>query len=482
MFLHAWSRPIPVLLVACLTASACAKSSKPPEGPSLAREPLRAFLEAFNTGDRATLERFAKTGATEKYQNAKQIDEALQLQKQTGGFDLLELTDVERTAVTGWVRARDSDALMELVVEVEKAPPHRIEFFHIGWGQPPQKYFPSRMKEAEAIEALRAQLTSRTAADKFSGVVLVARGDAVLLREAHGLADRDAKTPNTIGSRFRLGSMNKMFTAVAILKLAQMGKLQLKDTVGKYLPGVTDKTLAGATLDQLLSHTGGAGDIFDVRFDQHRRELRTHADYVRLFGNDAARFPPGKQFGYSNFGYVMLGEVIEVVSGMSYYDFVRKEVFIPAGMSRTDSLPEDEAVEGRVAPYMRPPGTHAWIPAADTLPVRGTAAGGGYSTVDDLLRFVTALRANRLLDKEHTELMLTMKREQWKGSGYAYGIEIKDYPWTGLWLGHGGGAPGMNGDLRFSPETGYVIVALSNLDPSAATHVSDYIAVRLPLP
>jgi CubicO group peptidase (beta-lactamase class C family) len=174
---------------------------------------------------------------------------------------------------------------------------------------------------------------------------------------------------------------------------------------------------------------------------------------------------------------LLLGVVIERVSGVSYYDYVRDNVYVPAGMTRTASLPEDDAVSGRAIGYMRRDGV--WTPNTDTLPYRGTSAGGGYSTVEDLVRFAAALRANRLLNAQYTDLLTTGKVETDGNRKYAYGFE--DTVVQGVRsFGHGGGAPGMNGDLRIYPQSGYVIAVLSNLDPPAAGRVSQFIGDRLP--
>jgi D-alanyl-D-alanine carboxypeptidase len=145
---------------------------------------------------------------------------------------------------------------------------------------------------------------------------------------------------------------------------------------------------AKVTVRHLLTHTGGTGDIFGPEFDQQRLRLREHRDYLKLYGSRGLTQEPGSRFEYSNYGFVLLGALIEHVTGESYYDYVDDHVFHPAGMRSTGSLPESVEVPGRAVGYMRAsPSGGAWVPNTDTLPWRGTAAGGGYSTVGDLLRF-----------------------------------------------------------------------------------------------
>jgi CubicO group peptidase (beta-lactamase class C family) len=217
--------------------------------------------------------------------------------------------------------------------------------------------------------------------------------------------------------------------------------------------------------------------VFGPEFFDNRSSLRDHADYVRLFAARRPLFEPGSRWMYSNFGFVLLGAVIERVSGRSYYDYVASHVYAPAGMTSTGSEPEDRPVDRRSVGYMKRPGG-VWLPNAPTLPYRGTAAGGGYTTVEDLARFAEALTSRRLLDATHTELLISGKVDAMDGR-YAYGfIERRIGGRTSI--GHGGNAPGMDGELLIFPSNGYVIAVLSNLDAPAAQYTAEFIANRLP--
>jgi D-alanyl-D-alanine carboxypeptidase len=338
-----------------------------------------------------------------------------------------------------------------------------------------------RLNEADLIAGLRARLAKESAADRFSGAVLVTKQGRTLFSGAYGLADRDRKVPNTLDTRFRIGSMNKMFTGTAILQLVQAGKMELTDPLGKYLPNYPNRAVATkVTIQHLLMHTGGTGDIFGPEFDAHRLELRTHDDYVSLYGKRDLLFEPGSRWQYSNYGMTLLGVVIERVSGMSYYDYVAQHIFKPAGMTRSGSEPESENVAGRSIGYMRAPGSSEWRPNTDTLPYRGTSAGGGYSTVGDLVKFARALLSHKLLDAEHTELLIRGKTKMpGDGGQYAYGFVDARKP--GGWgaVGHGGGAPGMNGELQIFPASGHVVAVLANLDPPAASRAWMFVELRL---
>jgi len=467
--------PLVLLGLVCLTFLCLPAAAQFPDTPA-ARQ-FSAWLEAFNSGDRAVILKYFEANFPERVKN---IDQTMNFRQRTGGFEFKKADESTPTRFSGTVKERNSEQLARFAIEVEPAEPHRISDFSLEAISPEAESPPKRMSESEALAALRAKLDADAATDRFSGAVLVAKYGKPVFTGAYGVADREKKIPNKLDTRFRIGSMNKMITAVAILQLVQAGKIDLNDPLGKYLPDYPNKDVASkVTIHHLLTHTGGTGDFFGPEFDAHRLELRTLQDYVILFGKRGLLFEPGSRWDYSNYGFLLLGVVIEKVSGESYYDYVRDYVYKPAGMISTASLAEDEVVPNRSIGYTKPEGGGAWRPNTDTLPYRGTSAGGGYSTVEDLLAFATALANHKLLDARFTELLTTGKVEARGGSKYAYGF--MDRTVNGVRsLGHGGGAPGMNGDLEIYPAAGYVIAVLANMDPPAAQRISEFIGNRLP--
>jgi CubicO group peptidase (beta-lactamase class C family) len=360
---------------------------------------------------------------------------------------------------------------------------------------------------------VRAELEKRAAEDKFSGAVLIAKDGQPVFEGAYGYADRENQVTNRVDTKFRFGSMGKMFTAVGVLQLAQGGKIRLDDPIAKYLPDYPNQEVAAVTIYQLLTHSGGTGDIFGPEYEAQRLELKELKDYVGLYGKRGVQFKPGTDWDYSNYGFILLGRIIEVVSGQSYYDYVSDHIFKPAGMNSTGNLPEDQHVPalsvgytGPGGPGLRlmgpgpgaggsnlhlagpgPGGEHSTAakdtlrPTTGSLPYRGTSAGGGYSTVGDFLRFVNALTSHKLLNAQYTDLLTTGKvatrRPQIK---YAFGFEDELARDGARCFGHGGGSPGMNGRLSVFPGLNYVIVALANLDPPAADDIARFIRDRLP--
>jgi CubicO group peptidase (beta-lactamase class C family) len=434
---------------------------------------LAAWLAAFNSGDRAQVEAFGKTyrfaiPGMESFP----VDATLNWRHMTGGFTLLRIEHSEPLSITTLLAENDSDIIGRDMLTVSADDPRTVigTTFRVV-PRPADLALPS-LTEGEALNALSKRADVLAAEDKLSGAMLISRRGAVIFEKSWGLGDREHKISVTPQTRFRLGSANKMFTAIAVLQLVNEGKLALDETIGRYLPDYPNGELAGkVTVRHLLSHTGGTGDIFGPEFTARRTGLKTHADYLQLYGARAPEFEPGTKAVYSNYGMVLLGALIEKVSGASYYDYVRKHIFRPAGMDDTDSLPEDQDVPNRATGYMWQ--GNGWSPNTNALPYRGTAAGGGYSTVRDLLRFSDALETGTLLPKALFLKAITPQNpEGWYGFGFGLGGEgvLRSY-------GHRGDAPGMNADFRVYP----VVVGLSNFDVPAATRVVEFYALRMPV-
>jgi D-alanyl-D-alanine carboxypeptidase len=449
-----------------------------PEVPKTpAGEQFSTWLRGFNSGERAQVEEVRKLFKDPPGPN---VDGDMQFRRMTGGFDLRKIEESSATRMSGLVQERSSDQFAHFAMVVEENAPHLITEWHLDAVATPTEFATGRLSEPLAIEAAKARIDELAKDEKFSGAVLVTKNGKAIMSGAYGLADREKKIPNSLNTKFRIGSMNKMFTAVSILQLAQDGRIKLSEPFGKYITDYPNRDAAGkVTIEQLLTHTGGTGDIFGAQFQEHRKDLRNLQDYVTLYGKRDLEFAPGSRWQYSNYGFLLLGVVIERVSGKSYYDYVREHVYAPAEMNSTASLAEDQNVPGRSIGYTSFGGAdvHANV---DTLPYRGTSAGGGYSTVEDLQRFAGALMNHKLLNAEHTDLLTTGKVATPRGGKYAFGFFDDGADSGTRHFGHGGGAPGMNGELQIYPQSGYVIAVLANMDPPAATRVSEFIANRLP--
>jgi CubicO group peptidase (beta-lactamase class C family) len=280
-----------------------------------------------------------------------------------------------------------------------------------------------------------------------------------------------------------------MFTAVAIARLVEMGRLGWTDPVGRHLQGWLPEELARTiTVEQLLTHTSGLGDYLDrVADDPGIRNARTLTAYRNLVRE--ARVAGGHEDGlrYSNLGYVVLGALIEAVSGRDYFDFVRDEIYAKAGMTRTGSFAADEIVENRAIGYLNPDEAEraglgrGWRTNAALQGVRGTSAGGGLATAGDLLRFARALVHGKLVARETLETLLAPRVRFPLGGSYGYGFVIHATPGGRRVFGHGGGFPGVNGELKVYGDGEYTLVVLSNLSGGAGEIAGawDGIAARL---
>lgn len=323
---------------------------------------------------------------------------------------------------------------------------------------------------------LETFLERAAAADEFSGAVLLARNDQIVFSKAYGLANKDSKTANAIDTKFNIGSMSKMFTAVAVAQLAERGKLSFTDTVGKLLPEYPNKDVAGrVTVHHLLTHTSGMGSYHNDAYFANLEKMRTVRDLLPLFVDDPLDFEPGKSWQYSNSGYVVLGLIIEKVSGQDYFDYVKEQIFKPAGMVNSDSYEIDKGVSNIALGYTKRRFTGGTDPAGarrpNRRPAKGSPAGGGYSTVEDMLRFSLALRGNKLLSQKYTELVMKGQVET-TGPGGKYGYGFGDKLIDGKHIvGHNGGAPGIGANFDMFPESGYTAVVLTNYDPPAMSAV-----------
>lgn len=292
--------------------------------------------------------------------------------------------------------------------------------------------------------------------------VLLARGGEILLRRGYGLASLELGVPLDPGMVFRVGSITKQLTAVAILMLAEKGKLRLDQTLAEILPDYPKEPGGQVRLDQLLSHTGGIpGYTEDPEFWKNACKELTAAEMLAFFAAKPLLFPPGERFAYSNSGYYLLGLVIEKVSGETYGDFVEKHLFAPAGMSSSRYDNPLERVPGRVAGHQRLE-SGEYTPAPYVSMHGPFSAGALSSTIDDLHRWNAALAAGKLISLASLEKAWTpYTLNDGKKSRYGFGWNIGRYASERL-VHHAGGVSGFFNTLLFFPEKGITAVVLSN--------------------
>jgi D-alanyl-D-alanine carboxypeptidase len=468
------------LFVLAFAPPAPALAADPPVAPAPTETPAtvqaRALLKALTTTDDAGLLAFVHRAIpATPMRDAQWLDMRPNLRGLRYHGVLAATPTYAELSV--YDEARESWA--RLLVSVAAQAPYPITEFSVHGGRRPADVPPPpTLQPPGLIAATKARLEAAAGADKFSGAILIAKDGKPIFTGAYGLADRVARTPVTADTQFRYGSMGKMFTAVAIMQLVQAGKVDLKAPLGRYLPDYPNRDIAEkVTVENLLTHTGGTGDIFGPQFTANRLTLKDTKDYVVLYGARPPEFAPGTRVAYSNYGFILLGRIVEAASGQPYDDYVARHIYAPAGMTSSGALPETTRLPRRATGYMTDHGQ--LVSAADAQPYRGTPAGGGYSTVGDFLRFADALTSGRLLDAPHLKALTSGAIVGPDGTSFRYdfgGLTNEGRPF----IGHAGGAPGMNGELRVFPESGYTVAVLANRDPPVGSVVASFISDRLP--
>ena len=438
----------------------------------------RGLVAAINTDEQAVTRFFADhlasdvrgTKSAEKYERMM-----LKLREQSGGVELQKVLGTSERSAQIILRARKSPHSVGLELISDGSSRIRSLMFHAM--PPPEGARPkplARAKvEASLVPKLIEEHISETAAlDLFSGVVLVAKDDRILLHRAWGMADRDRGISNRTDTRFGSASIGKMFTGVAIAQLVEAGKLKYDDTLPALLPGFpnTDK-VSSVTLHHLLTHTSGLGDPFDSP-RHHGFEPKRESDWFPLFAHEPPAFKPGAKHEYSNGGYVVLAAIIEKVSGQSFADYLCENVFARAGMSETGCAAKENQNTIIAAPHRRfmaddPLGiAPRRVDATPKFKRTASGMGGWQTTTEDLFRFARAFRTERLLSSAMTTKVATGHVPVFGDRvKYGYGFYNMDVKGESA-VGHSGGG----GDLAVAAEvemlwdSGYTVVILSNYD------------------
>ncbi|MBM3728795.1 MAG: beta-lactamase family protein [Acidobacteria bacterium] len=293
----------------------------------------------------------------------------------------------------------------------------------------------------------------RQAQDRgFSGAVLVGRGQQILHRQGYGFANIEQAVPNRPTTKFRIGSMSKQLTAMAVLVLQERRKLRLEDSIGQYLPALPPHWQP-LTVHQLLTHTSGLMHSWDLPdFERLVMGPSTPSELIARFATKPLLSVPGERYHYSGLGYFILAQVIETVSGSSYQEFLRREVFDPLRMNETGDAAE-LMTNGAIG-YRRANGRLEIAPALNMRLFEG--GGSLYSTIDDMWRWHLALAAGRLISKESYAAMYTPSKED-----YAYGWRTQTVGGRRR-LGHAGALPGFTSIIRGFPEEKVCLIVLSN--------------------
>jgi len=442
-----------------------------PEGPAGGR--VTSLIEVVNSGSPDRIKRFIEEECAgdfrEKVPLEDHISTALGFLRDTGGIDFYSVRTYtpERPGVTVViVKDRILGGWWGLSFRFGDAPKFFVNGLGIGSARPPAGIAETPLSGKEAVAEIRALVAKVKETGWYSGTVLVAKGTNVLLTEVAGEASKAFHVPNNIDTKFNLGSMNKMFTSVAVARLVEAGKLSFDDPIGKWIDETwLPKDVTGKiTVRHLITHTSGLGSYFNEVYQKSSRALfRKLDDYKPLIKDDRPAFEPGARFLYSNTGMFLLGVVIEKVTGEDYFEHIRKAVYAPAGMTGSDCYEMDYPVENLAIGYSPDPASpYKWQNNLYKHVLRGGPAGGGFSTVKDLHRFALALLGGKLVSKSTRDLMWT----DFKGGSYGYGFTVAQGP-SGKAVGHSGGFPGINSRLDIYVDSGFVVAAMCNYDSGA---------------
>lgn len=437
---------------------------------------LTAWLAAFNAGETNVMREFIRKefiSLPEGYPIDGFVNYLGKTYLETGALELKKVTKGSASSVTALCRGTATGLWVQAQLSLETSPPdshpispHRIAGVSLSFvACPPELLEPRRLSDAEIAVELTTLISHFAAKDLFSGAVLVARNDRMVGEWVYGPACRAWGVTNRLDTRFHLASITKMFTAVAVAQLVEQGRLSYTNTILSILSDYPNKPFASrATVHELLSHTSGLKDTVEWMDSALRSpQYRTIRDFLETFAALPVETKPGSEFNYSNKGYIILGAIIEKVTGQDYYTFVRENIFKRAGMNNTDFFELDSCTPNLAEGYADGP-NGSRINNVYLLGVKGMPASGAYSTVEDMLRFSSALRSGRLLKQRTVEQMWTGVNVPGHEDGtYGYGCTIDSYNGVRI-IGHGGGWSGITDEFEMLPDLGATIVILSNYD------------------
>jgi CubicO group peptidase (beta-lactamase class C family) len=447
-------------------------TAQAPLSESPAERRAKEFARLIDSGNRAELRKYAKENFAPGFLNVpmeQHLGFLSSVHDFTRGVEFHSLQDAKANEATVLLKAKLTGEWLALAVRVEAEQPHRIAGIGLRPPKPPAAAQPTKKLTNEQVaQELKAFVSKLADADVFSGTVLLAKDGAPIFKGAYGTANKDFNVPNRIDTKFNLGSMNKMFTSVAIAQLVERGKLSFDDPLAKFLPDFPDKASAEKIrIKHLLTHTAGLGGYFSKQWaDSSRALYRTVDDMMkRVAADEKLLFEPGTKWQYSNTGMLVLGKVIEKVTGQSYYDYVRENIAKPAGMVNTDYYELDRVNPNLAVGYDKQI-TDEGVSFVNNIfshVMRGGPQGGGYSTVEDLLRFDLALRSNKLVGEEYVKLLLSPKPEL-NSQSYGYGFQVNPELQV---AGHGGGFIGISANLDMFLGTGWTAIVMSNYSRGA---------------
>ena len=364
-----------------------------------------------------------------------------------------------------YAKAKGAQGWKDFQLRIEDNPPHKIsQMAFIADVAEPIALPNGAITDRNTLDWLNNYIDKLIADNDLSGSLLIAQGDKPIYERSFGFADAKRASKVTPETRFGMASGSKMFTALAIAQLAEKGKLSYSDPLSKYFPDFPNAAFAKkATLHHLLSHTSGVKEYWTDEYEKNWQKIRDNKQMLPWVYKVCTDFEPGAKFQYSNSNFILAGLIVEQVSGLDYYEYVRKHITAPLGMTRTDFYLRSGTVTDLAEPLKK--GATGWEIAE--LGARGTSAGGCYSTPREMLKFARGLAGSKLVSKDLLSMLTATKtRGLNAGMDYGYGFEIGNEGRVRSY-GHGGIARGTNFEFRYFPAEDLTFIAFNNQNNGA---------------
>ena len=435
----------------------------------------REVLELIDIGDAGAGEEFITNSYAEGFKNAFSMQQHVGLftatKRQFGELELDWIENASEYSIAVILKSKTSDMGLRILIDLESSAPYKIARIGVRPAGRSSSH-PSSQASGNAQDTpfsdwqeMDAQLVRQTRAKRFSGVVLVAKEGNPVFKKAYGMASKTYQVPNKIDTKFNLASLGKWFTSVAVTKLVEAGKIHFDDPIGMYLKDFPKEAAEKVTIRHLLQMRSGWGDYWDNETYQNKWDnLRTVPDYIAFLKDLPLQFEPGTQMIHSNTSFMVLGAIIEAVSGQDFKTYVSEHILKPAGMFSTyPCAARDEPMTNVATGYTNlnhfdPDKTGYQWSNIYFIAASGTPAGGGYSTVEDFMAFDTALRNHRLLSEKYTNFILN----RYQGNVE----EAVDVP--SFLLRTAGATLGANTFYALDFKQGYTIIIFTNYDMPVA--------------
>lgn len=364
-----------------------------------------------------------------------------------------------------YAKAKGAQGWKDFQLRLEENPPHKIkEVAFIADVAEPIALPNGAITDRTTLDWLNNYVDKLIADNDLAGSVLIAQGDKIVYERAFGFADAKRASKITPDTRLNMASGSKMFAALAIAQLVEKGKLSYSDPISKYFPDFPNAAFAKkATIHHLLSHTSGVKEYWTDEYEKNWKQITDVKQMLPWVYKVGTAFEPGTKFEYSNSNFILAGLIVERVSALDYYDYVRKHITGPLGMTMTDFYQRDGSATNLAEPLKKD--ATGWEVAE--LGARGTSAGGCYSTPRDMLKFARGLMSGKLVSKDMLSRLTTTKtREVNAMMDYGYGFEIGNEGNVKS-FGHGGIARGTNFEFRYFPAEDLTFIAFNNQDNGA---------------